>query len=652
MPEIKDSIDAPARSRDVVATGLPDFVDDVRQSHDAAHPHEDHGHEHGPIESSDIMRIAVTAVVAALVWFRVWEPFPHVSMLGIAGILFGGYPIFREAFENIRERRMTMELSMTIALVAAACIGEFFTALIITVFVLVAEILEGLTVSRGRRAIGDLLNLLPHSAWIVKNGATVEVPVRELHAGDRVLIRPGTRIPVDGHVVSGTSSVEEAAITGEPLPQDKLPGSRVFAGTLNQTGAIEVSVESLGRDTTFGRIVEAVEKAEQTRAPIQRLADRLAGYLVYFALGSALLTLLLTHNLRSTISVIIVAGACGIAAGTPLAILGAIGRAARQGAIVKGGMYLEQLAKIDTVLLDKTGTLTYGKPRVATIDPMPSFTEREVLESAAIAERNSEHPIARAVLAAAGEQQIDVPEPSFFEYAPGKGVRAGLHGHCILAGNPAWLAEAGIEPPALSEAAGTRVLVARDLQLIGSIRVADEVRGEAAEAIRELHRMGIQTELLTGDSANSAAEVAENIGVKDISCGLLPEQKSRRVDELIQSGRTVAMIGDGINDAPALSHAHIGVAMGSGTEVAHASANVLLIGNDLRKFVETLKTARWCRSVIFQNFYGTLAVDALGIVLAAVGLINPLLAAFIHVSSELTFILNSTRLLPRFGGKA
>jgi P-type E1-E2 ATPase len=231
-------------------------------------------------------------------------------------------------------------------------------------------------------------------------------------------------------------------------------------------------------------------------------------------------------------------------------------------------------------------------------------------------------------------------------------VRAGLDGHCILAGNPAWLREAGIELPTHVEVAGTQILIARDSQWIGSIRIADQVRGEAAEAIRELHRMGMQTELLTGDSARSAAEVAENIGVKDISCGLLPEQKSGRVDELIQSGRTVAMIGDGINDAPALSHAHIGVAMGSGTEVAHASANVLLIGNDLRKFVDTLKTARWCRSVIFQNFYGTLAVDAFGIVLAAVGVINPLLAAFIHVSSELAFILNSTRLLPRFARQA
>ncbi len=637
------------------ASRLQHLADQVHEHGRGTHGHEDHegqGHEHGHIESSDLIRIAVTALVAALVWFRLWEPLPHISLLGIAGVLYGAYPIFREAFENIRERRMTMELSMTIALVAALCIGEFFTALIITAFVLAAEVLEGLTVGRGRRAIGDLLDLLPHSACIVRNGDTTEVPVRELHAGDRVLIRPGTRIPVDGHVVSGNSSVEEAAITGEPLPQDKLPGSRVFAGALNQTGAIEVAVENLGRDTTFGKIIEAVEKAEQTRAPIQRLADRLAGYLVYFALASALVTLLLTHNLRSTISVIIVAGACGIAAGTPLAILGAIGRAARQGAIVKGGMYLEQLAKIDTVLLDKTGTLTYGKPRVIAVEPINGFEERQLLEIAAIAERNSEHPLAQAVLAAAQENHVSIAEPSYFEYVPGKGVRAGLHGHAILAGNPGWLNEAGIQVPAFSEKAGTQILIARDLQLIGRICIADQVRGEAAEAIRELHRMEIQTELITGDSARSAGEVAESIGVKDISCGLLPGQKSARVDDLIRSGRTVAMVGDGINDAPALSHAHIGVAMGSGTEIAHASANVLLIGNDLRKFVETLKIARWCRSVIFQNFYGTLIVDTLGIFLAAIGIINPLLAAFIHVSSELAFILNSTRLLPRFGRQA
>jgi Cd2+/Zn2+-exporting ATPase/Cu+-exporting ATPase len=403
MPQAKVSTDETPRDENLNGpklVGVPGSIDEHRLENQ-------HGNEHGHIEPFELIRIAVTAIVAGMVWFRVWEPLPPVSLIGIAGVLFGGWPIFHEAFENLSERRMTMELSMTIALLAAAGIGEFFTALIITVFVLVAEVLEGLTVGRGRRAIGDLLDLLPHSAWIVKDGASpVEVPVGGLRSGDRVLIRPGTRIPVDGHVLSGNSTVEEAAITGEALPQDKLPGSRIFAGTLNQTGALEVAVESLGRDTTFGRIVEAVEKAEQTRAPIQRLADRLAGYLVYFALGSAALTLLITHNLRSTISVIIVAGACGIAAGTPLAILGAIGRAARQGAIIKGGVYLELLAKIDTVLLDKTGTLTYGKPHVALIDPVDGYEADELLRIAAAAERNSEHPLALAVVTAAQEKHL------------------------------------------------------------------------------------------------------------------------------------------------------------------------------------------------------------------------------------------------------
>ncbi|HVO98120.1 MAG TPA: cation-translocating P-type ATPase [Bryobacteraceae bacterium] len=626
-------------------------VGDHEHDHDGQHhDHEgEHDHEHGRIEPFDLVRIVITAIAAILVWLRVWEPFPHVSLIGIAGVLFGGWPIFHEAFENLRERRMTMELSMTIALVAAAAIGEFFTALIITAFVLAAEVLEGLTVGRGRRAIGELLDMLPHSAWIVKDGAPpVEVPIAAIRPGDRVLIRPGTRIPVDGHVLSGNSSVEEAAITGESLPQDKLPGSQVFAGTLNQTGAIEVAVGNLGRDTTFGRIVEAVEKAEQTRAPIQRLADRLAGYLVYFALGSAVLTLLITHNLRSTISVIIVAGACGIAAGTPLAILGAIGRAARQGAIIKGGVYLEQLAKIDTVLLDKTGTLTYGKPRVASIDPNDGYSSDDVLQVAAAAERNSEHPLAIAVVAAAQERHLVIGEPSTFQYTPGKGVRARVAGHNVAVGNIVLLEEANVPLPSISMGSGTRVFIARDGRFIGSIRIADQVRDGALAAIRELEEMGLKIELLTGDNEASAKAVAESLGIRDVSSGLLPEQKLARVDLLIRLGRTVAMIGDGINDAPALARAQVGVAMGSGTEIAHASANVLLIGNDLRKFAATVKTARWCRRVILQNFYGTLIVDALGIALAAVGMINPLLAAFIHVSSELTFILNSTRLLPRF----
>ncbi len=616
---------------------------------DCCEPGDHAEHEHGQIERMDLIRIAVTALLATAVWFRVWEPFPRVSVLGVAGVLFGGWPIFAESFESLRERRMTMELSMTIALLAALCIGEFFTALVIALFVLVAEVLEGLTVGRGRRAIGDLLDLLPRTASLLKDGSATEVSIAAIRPGDLVLIRPGSRISVDGRVMSGASTVEEAAITGESLPQDKLPGSRVFAGTLNQAGALEVTVESLGRDTTFGHIIEAVENAEKTRAPIQRLADRLAGYLVYFALGSAAITLLITHNWRSTISVIIVAGACGIAAGTPLAVLGAIGRAARQGAVIKGGVYLELLSKIDTVLLDKTGTLTLGKPAVSAIEPAEGITERELLETAAGAERNSEHPLALAIMAAARARGVSIVEPSSFQYTPGKGVRATVQGHTILAGNSLYLAESDVARLAIRSGDGTRVMIARDGRFIGAIHISDQVREEAREAIAELQSMGVDIALLTGDTEESAQQVAQAIGVARISSGLLPEQKLAIVDQWMQAGATVAMVGDGINDAPALARAHVGVAMGSGTEVAHASANVLLIGNDLRKFVETVKTARWCRAVIFQNLYGTLAVDAVGICLAAAGILNPLLAAFIHVTSELAFILNSTRLLPSRG---
>src|ERR1700758_3511339 len=347
----------------------------------------EHDHEHA-FELVEVLRVLFVALAAAAVWFHLWEPLHRVSVIGLAATLIGGYPIFKEAFENIIERRMTMELSMTIALVAALAIGEFFTALVITAFVLAAEILEGLTVGRGRRAIQDMLDFLPKAASVLRNGDFVDVETRSITPGEIVLIRPGSRIPVDGEVVSGHSFVEQAAITGEPMPSEKSSGSEVYAGTMNQAGTLQVRATRLGRETTFGKIIEAVERAEHSRAPIQKMADRLAGYLVYFALGAAVLTFFITHNIRSTISVVIVAGACGIAAGTPLAILGAIGRAARQGAIIKGGVYLEALGQLDTVFFDKTGTLTLGAPTVTDVHPVQGRGMEALIAAAASAERS------------------------------------------------------------------------------------------------------------------------------------------------------------------------------------------------------------------------------------------------------------------------
>ena len=591
----------------------------------------------------------LVALAAAAVWFRVWEPFRAVSVIGVLGLAVGAWPIFKEAFESLLARRMTMELSMTIAIVAAAAISQFFTALVITLFVLVAEVLEGMTVSRGRRAIRDLLDFLPRAISVRRSSGVCEVDAAELAPGDAVLVNPGGRIPVDGIVIAGHSFVDQSRITGESLPVEKTPGASVFAGSINQSGALEIRAERIGRDTSYGKIIEAVEQAERSRAPVQRLADRLAGYLVYFALGAALLTYVLTRDIRSTISVIIVAGACGIAAGTPLAILGAIGRAARGGAIIKGGLYLEQLGRVDTVVLDKTGTVTFGRPQVRAVHPSEGVDPKALLDVAASAELRSEHPLGKTIVEYARASGRTVSEPQRFGYQPGRGIDALVGGQEILVGNIALLRDHGISVPdslASARRGSSEIYVTRGGVLLGAIEIADRVRPEARDAITTIRAMGVRLVLLTGDTRSVAESVAAELGIAEFTADLLPEGKRDYIQRLTLERCVVAMVGDGINDAPALIEAQVGVAMGSGTDVARESADVVLLGNDLAKFAETLAIARRTRRIIWANFAGTIGVDTLGIALAAAGLLNPLLAAFIHVASELVFILNSARLLP------
>ena len=397
----------------------------VETNHEQASSAIEHGgpqpeHEHNGIPRIELVRIGLVGGAVILCWLRVWEPYPQVDLIGLAAVLVGGYPIYREALADLFRRRMTMELSMTIALAAALVIREVFTALVIVFFVLIAEVLEELTVGRGRRAIRDLLEFLPLTAER-KRGSEIEtVPISSVMPGDIVLIRPGSRIPVDGKVVQGHSFVDQSTITGESVPVEKEVGSEVFAGTMSQTGAMEVGTVTVGRDTAFGKIIEAVEHARESQAPVQRTADRLAGYLVYFALAFAALTYVITRDARSTISVIIVAGACGVAAGTPLAILGAIGRAAKSGAIVKGGRFIETLASVDVVVLDKTGTLTLGTPEVTSVEPA-GLSTAELLRIMASAEKYSEHPAGRAIVRRAAELLIETADPTEFLSDPGKG---------------------------------------------------------------------------------------------------------------------------------------------------------------------------------------------------------------------------------------
>ena len=634
------------------------------------------------IERSDILRIAVVglAVLGAWVAGAAGTPGWAVGAVGAAALLVGCWPLVVEAVGDLRERRMSMELSMLLAIVAAAVIGEWVTALAVTVFALCAEVLEDLSMDRGRDALTDLMSFLPQTARVVTGPHTdevSEVPLDEVRPGQVIALSPGGRVPVDGVVRTGRADVDQSRITGEALPIQVGPGDRVPAGSITR-GALELEVERVGEDSSYGRIVAAVRHAQSSRAPVQRLADRLAARIVYLALAAALITFLTTRDVRATISVIIVAGACGVAAGTPLAVLAAIARAARCGAFVKDGTHLEQLSAVDTVVLDKTGTLTVGAPRVVSVTPVesvaqPGAGEAEILALAAAAEWNSEHPIGRAIRTEAAVRDLTVPVPDDVAYSPGAGVSARVDGRRITVGrredqegrdrartrpasddsNDATDAVSStasdFESDPEAPAATSVVEVRADGRLLGTIALADRLRQGAATAVRDLSDMGLEVLMLTGDSPASARHVASVLGMAEeqVRAELLPTDKEKVIDSLRRAGKCVAMVGDGVNDAPALSAADVGVAMGTGTDVAREAGDVVLVGSAPADLVETVRVARRARRIIMVNFVGTVVVDVVGMIAAGLGLLGPVAAALVHVVSESAFILNSARLVPR-----
>ena len=635
------------------------------------------------IEWADVVRIAVVGVAALGAWIAGTTGAPGwaVGAVGAVVLAVGCWPLLVEAAGDLRERRMSMELSMLLAIVAAAVIGEWVTALAVTVFALCAEVLEELSMDRGRDALTDLMSFLPQTARVVgapettesaesaeaaeasQSPGVTEVPLDEVRPGQVIALSPGGRVPVDGIVRTGRADVDQSRITGEALPVQVGPGDRVPAGSITR-GALELEVERVGEESSYGRIVAAVRHAQSSRAPVQRLADRLAARIVYLALAAALVTFLVTRDVRATISVIIVAGACGVAAGTPLAVLAAIARAARCGAFVKDGTHLEQLSAVDTVVVDKTGTLTVGEPRVVSVRPTEAAAgEGEVLALAAAAEWNSEHPIGRAIYAEAAVRDLTVPMPGDVAYSPGAGVSAHVEGRQITVGRcrgqknqperdasdcddeVALSTESDPEAPSASSVVEVRA----DGQLLGTIALADRLRQGAAAAVRDLGDMGLEVLMLTGDSAASARHVAGLLGLAEeqVRADLLPTDKEEVIESLRRAGKRVAMVGDGVNDAPALGAADVGIAMGTGTDVAREAGDVVLVGSAPADLVETVRVARRARRIIMVNFVGTVVVDVIGMIAAGLGLLGPVAAALVHVVSESAFILNSARLVPR-----
>jgi Cd2+/Zn2+-exporting ATPase/Cu+-exporting ATPase len=601
----------------------------------------------------ELLHLTVMGLAAVFSWLGLWRVLFPVDFIGLCSALIGGYPIYKETFQSLRHKKINMEVSMALAIIASLIVGQFTAAAVIAFFVILAEFLENLAVDQGKSTILKLEEASPKTALVRRGGLESEVNISSLSSNEIVLVRDGERIPVDGVVVNGSALVNQSTITGETVSVEKTVGAKVYAGSVNESGLIEVRTERIGTDTTFGKIIELVKEAESRRAPVEKTADRLATWLVEFAILFSVVTFIVTRNLISTISVIVVAGACGVAAGTPLAMIATIGNASKRGVIVKGGSYIEELSRVDTVVIDKTGTLTFGEPIVTDVTPIRSSNQEHVLQLAATAEKYSKHPIANAIVSRAEQLGLKPDAHSSFNYIPGKGVLVEGNGDRILVGNTNLLNEEGVDisPEALSAAAQraaegkTAVYVAHERKVCGLIAISDRIRDESKNAIGELNRLGVKTIMLTGDNKVAARIVAKEVGIDDVYAELLPQDKVAIIKQLVAEGHRVAMVGDGINDAPALAYAHVGIGMGAGTDVTIEEADIVLMTNDLQKIAYVLKVSKKAYRTIMQNFYGTLTVDGVGVTLAFLGLLSPLLAAGIHVASEFAFISNSARLI-------
>jgi Cu+-exporting ATPase len=543
---------------------------------------------------------------------------------------------------------------------AGAVETYFDTAAVVTVLILLGQVLEVRARGQTTGAIKRLLGLTPKTARIVRDdGREEDIPLADIQPGDRLRIRPGEKVPVDGVVVEGRSAIDEAMLSGEPIPVEKEAGSKVAAGTVNGTGGLLMRAERVGADTLLAHIVRMVADAQRSRAPVERLVNQVARYFVPTVVLVSVVTFVawafwgpgLAHALVHAVAVLIIACPCALGLATPLAVMVGVGKGAESGVLIRDAEALEVLQKADTLVVDKTGTLTEGKPRLETVEPAGDFSADELLRLTASLERASEHPVAAAVVKGAEERGIALAEVNDFHSATGKGVVGQVAGRNVLVGNAALLAEQGVDAEPLRQRAEslrtdgqTVVLAAVDGKLAGLLGVLDPIRDSTPEAIRLLHEAGLRILMVTGDSKVTAEAVARKLGMDEVIAEVLPEQKSEIVQRLQKEGRIVAMAGDGINDAPALARAQVGIALGTGTDVAMESAGVTLVQGDLRAIARARRLSEATIHGIRQNLFLAFIYNILAIPVAALGFITPIVASVAMSLSSLSVVGNSLRL--------
>jgi P-type Cu+ transporter len=620
-----------------------------------------------------------------------WQPLPSLwangvqLVLGTIVVLYGGWPFFQRAWASLLARSPNMFTLIALGVAAAylysvaavlapeafpegfraadgSVMTYFESAAAIVVLVLLGQVLELRARSRTSAALRRLLGLAPRTARVVRDGGREDdVPLDHVQRGDRLRIRPGEKVPVDGVVLEGRSAVDESMISGEPIPVEKEPGSELIGGTVNGTGGLLMRAERVGSETLLAQIVRLVAEAQRSRAPVQRLADRVAGYFVPAVLAVSVLTFLawaflggearLAHGLVNAVAVLLIACPCALGLATPMAVMVGAGRGAEAGVLIRNAEALEFLQRADTLVVDKTGTLTEGKPQLTGVEPLGDFTSDEVLQLAAGLERGSEHPLAAAIVRGAEARGVAIPSANDFESITGKGVVGTVEGRRVILGNPALLRENGIDPigilPRVETARGegqTVLLAGVDGRLAGFISVADPIRASTPEAVRLLHADRLRLIMLTGDGRTTAEVVGRKLRIDEIIADVLPADKSAVIKRLQREGRTVAMAGDGVNDAPALAQANVGIAMGTGADVAMESAGITLVHGDLSGIARARNLSRATMRSIRQNLFLAFVYNTLSIPLAAVGILTPILASAAMSLSSVSVIANSLRL--------